>query len=29
VLLPLAAGAARKDAPAFGRRIKEAVESSA
>ena len=29
VLLPLAAGAARRDAPAFGRRIKEAVESSA
>ncbi|MFJ8936702.1 SRPBCC family protein [Streptomyces sp. NPDC102365] len=28
LLLPLAAGAARKDAPAFGRRIKAAVESS-
>ncbi|MBJ6642069.1 hypothetical protein H4N48_01130 [Streptomyces sp. BSE7-9] len=27
--LPLAAGASRKDAPAFGRRIKEAVETSA
>ncbi|MFJ8897593.1 SRPBCC family protein [Streptomyces sp. NPDC102359] len=28
LLLPLAAGASRKDAPAFGRRIKEAVEAS-
>ncbi|MGC5562350.1 SRPBCC family protein [Streptomyces sp. FR-108] len=28
LLLPLAGGAARKDAPAFGRRIKAAVESS-
>ncbi len=28
VLLPLAGGAARKDAPAFGQRIKRAVESS-
>ncbi|GAA1429486.1 hypothetical protein GCM10009601_44930 [Streptomyces thermospinosisporus] len=29
LLLPFAAGAARKDAPAFGRRIKAAVEASA
>ncbi|MEU3197427.1 SRPBCC family protein [Streptomyces sp. NPDC006996] len=29
VLLPLAGSAARKDAPAFGRRIKTAVEASA
>ncbi|MFI0507361.1 hypothetical protein ACH3WN_31660 [Streptomyces albogriseolus] len=29
VLLPLAAGAARRDAPAFGRRVKEAVGASA
>ncbi|MEU8294820.1 SRPBCC family protein [Streptomyces pseudogriseolus] len=29
VLLPLAGSAARRDAPAFGRRIKKAVEASA